>query len=338
MNPVRRIADDLVEKRLWPIALVLVVALVAIPLFVGGGSSPTAADAELAATPAPAPIESAAPAVELVGPPAVRTRPGKLRDPFRRTKKARGRRADVSRPSRPKSSARRRARRPSRRRSPARSTGGASTKSSGAGARRRRTPADARRPSSRRTSPSLASRSVYETVARVHRRQPRLRAPARPARGPRRQGQPGAAVPRRQPRRRVRGLPARPRRRPRAATTARASSPTRAARSACARATSSRSRSPRPAAPSRHYTLELTSLRRVARGTKSAAQRERQRVAKGGRAALRAFARGRRDGGHAQPAALRAADRHRRARPLAIDSAPSWRSVSSPPASRTAPA
>ena len=40
MNPVRKLLDDLVRKRLWPIALLLVVALVAIPVVIGGSSEP----------------------------------------------------------------------------------------------------------------------------------------------------------------------------------------------------------------------------------------------------------------------------------------------------------
>ncbi|MBA3747232.1 MAG: hypothetical protein H0W96_07015, partial [Solirubrobacterales bacterium] len=39
MNPVRRLFADLVEKRLWPVALALLVTAVAIPLLMGGGGS-----------------------------------------------------------------------------------------------------------------------------------------------------------------------------------------------------------------------------------------------------------------------------------------------------------
>ncbi|MEA2138442.1 MAG: hypothetical protein QOG56_1592 [Solirubrobacteraceae bacterium] len=84
MNAVRRLFDDLVEKKLWPAALLLVITAIAVPLVIGGGGDggapppdPTAALPPAAAAPA---------AVELVGPPAVRERAGAVRDPFRRAK------------------------------------------------------------------------------------------------------------------------------------------------------------------------------------------------------------------------------------------------------------
>jgi hypothetical protein len=39
MNPVRNIVRDLVERRLWPVALLLVVAAVAVPVYLGRSSS-----------------------------------------------------------------------------------------------------------------------------------------------------------------------------------------------------------------------------------------------------------------------------------------------------------
>ena len=39
MSPVRNIFNDLVDRRLWPVALALVAALVAVPVMLGGGSS-----------------------------------------------------------------------------------------------------------------------------------------------------------------------------------------------------------------------------------------------------------------------------------------------------------
>jgi hypothetical protein len=81
MNVLRNIWTDLVEKKLWPVAAVLVVALVAVPLAMSGGGD----DAQ----PTPAVAETAAPAKE----PAVsldtsvrdtpKHRKGGVRDPFK---------------------------------------------------------------------------------------------------------------------------------------------------------------------------------------------------------------------------------------------------------------
>jgi hypothetical protein len=88
MTFLRSLRDDLVEKRLWPIALLLLLTAVAVPVVLGhagrdgGGAAPAIA-------PAPAPgVAGATPAVQVVGPPAVRARAGKVRDPFRRAAKA----------------------------------------------------------------------------------------------------------------------------------------------------------------------------------------------------------------------------------------------------------
>ncbi|MEY2442359.1 MAG: hypothetical protein QOJ46_1785 [bacterium] len=85
MSAARRFIDDLVDKRLWPVVLLLAVAVVAIPVLIGGSSEP-AGPPDAAVSPAAARIAAATPAVELVGPAEVRSRPGKLRDPFRRTR------------------------------------------------------------------------------------------------------------------------------------------------------------------------------------------------------------------------------------------------------------
>jgi len=84
MNPLRSLFDDLRRKRLMPVALLLLVAAVAIPVVIGGGGSDSGA-ADPVAVPVPGPAEDARPAVSLVGPAEVRTRAGKVRDPFRRT-------------------------------------------------------------------------------------------------------------------------------------------------------------------------------------------------------------------------------------------------------------
>jgi hypothetical protein len=85
MIAVRRFADDLIEKRLWPVVLALAIALIAIPVLIGRSGEPAGAP-DAAVNPASGQIATATPAVELVGPPDVRTRAGELRDPFRRKK------------------------------------------------------------------------------------------------------------------------------------------------------------------------------------------------------------------------------------------------------------
>lgn len=94
MTTLRSILDDLVEKKLWPIALALVVALVALPLAFGGGGSEEP-PAPRSATPAgaagdPAGATATASAVRLAAGDAVdkRTRKGAVRDPFKQLAKA----------------------------------------------------------------------------------------------------------------------------------------------------------------------------------------------------------------------------------------------------------
>ena len=86
MNPVRKLVDDLIEKRLWPVALMLVVAAITLPIIIGGGGDAGSDTPDPTLTPAPAADDGATTAVELVGPPAVRSRAGAVRDPFRRKK------------------------------------------------------------------------------------------------------------------------------------------------------------------------------------------------------------------------------------------------------------
>jgi hypothetical protein len=278
MNPLRRIAEDLVEKRLWPIALVLVLAVVAVPLLIGGGSADPGGS-ELAATPATPAVESSSPAVELVGPPAVRSRPGKLRDPFRRTKKAK--KKATSSTSSSSSSSKQSSKGDA-------ATGGASTTSSGSS----KTKATSPKPAKTVTPtalPTLASRSVYVTsvhfsggshdYAHALDRLATLGDKAAPALlylGVSRGGEyavfllgPGATAG--------------------------------GDDGACVVADTCRAIGLRRGdelevelvdddGHATHYKLEVTSLRRVARASKSAAQAERKHVAKGGRAALHAFA------------------------------------------------
>jgi len=81
----RALIGDLVDKNLWPVALLLCVAIVAIPvLMTRGAGSDGAAGAPAVA---PQPDVSATKAVELIGPPTVRSRSGSQLNPFRRPKK-----------------------------------------------------------------------------------------------------------------------------------------------------------------------------------------------------------------------------------------------------------
>jgi hypothetical protein len=83
MNPVRNILNDLVDRRLWPVALALVAALVAVPVMLSGGAEPTS-------SPAADPIANAAAkggtvqaAISVSTPSSARqNRPGAVRNPF----------------------------------------------------------------------------------------------------------------------------------------------------------------------------------------------------------------------------------------------------------------
>jgi hypothetical protein len=84
MSAVRSIFNDLVDRRLWPVALALVAALVAVPVMLSGGASAPAPDpaAPLAgAAPAASPTAQAAISVSTPST-APRHRPGSVRNPF----------------------------------------------------------------------------------------------------------------------------------------------------------------------------------------------------------------------------------------------------------------
>jgi len=87
MNPVRTVLADLVDRRLWPVALALVAALVAVPLMLGGGSHPstTAASDPVASGPAGTPVAQAAISVSTPST-ARQNRPGAVRNPFKQHK------------------------------------------------------------------------------------------------------------------------------------------------------------------------------------------------------------------------------------------------------------
>ena len=88
MSSVHKAIRDLVEKRLWPVALLMVVALVAIPVIGGRGGDPAAGAGEETLPIAPMDAVSTKQGLDLVGPPSVRKRAGALVDPFRRPAKA----------------------------------------------------------------------------------------------------------------------------------------------------------------------------------------------------------------------------------------------------------
>ncbi|HEV7884901.1 MAG TPA: hypothetical protein VGO81_15115 [Solirubrobacteraceae bacterium] len=85
MTLLRSLFEDLVEKRLWPIALLLAITAVAVPVALGRSGAGTSAPAAPPASAAGEGAAAATPAVEIVGPAAVRGRSGAVRDPFRRS-------------------------------------------------------------------------------------------------------------------------------------------------------------------------------------------------------------------------------------------------------------
>jgi hypothetical protein len=86
MSAVRNLVNDLVDRRLWPVALALLGALVAVPMLLGGGSkAPTSAPAAPLAAAAGAAAPNAQAAVALSQPSTSTTptyRPGPVRNPF----------------------------------------------------------------------------------------------------------------------------------------------------------------------------------------------------------------------------------------------------------------
>jgi len=87
MKVLRNILRDLVEKRLWPVAVALVAALIAVPIILGGGDAETDS-ASIAPVPATAGANSPAVTAKVASldvaadDGAVVKRDGKTRDPF----------------------------------------------------------------------------------------------------------------------------------------------------------------------------------------------------------------------------------------------------------------
>jgi|GEM_PF-2981574 len=84
LHPLRQIGRDLVQKKLWPLAVLLVVALVAVPVVIGSSSEDASAPVPVATAPGTA-DPGATQSLLTVADPAVTSkddRPGKLDDPF----------------------------------------------------------------------------------------------------------------------------------------------------------------------------------------------------------------------------------------------------------------
>jgi hypothetical protein len=90
MSFLKNVLHDLIEKRLWPVAIALVVALIAVPIVLGGGSDAGSGDADIAAVPTPANGAAGTPAatrdavigLEEQAAGGSIDRGGKVRDPF----------------------------------------------------------------------------------------------------------------------------------------------------------------------------------------------------------------------------------------------------------------
>jgi hypothetical protein len=85
LRSARDLRNDLVDRNLWPVALLLCVAIVAIPVVLSRGGD--AAVSAPAPAPAPQVDGTATNAIELVGPPTIKSRPGTQVDPFRQPAK-----------------------------------------------------------------------------------------------------------------------------------------------------------------------------------------------------------------------------------------------------------
>ena len=92
MTFVRSLLRDLVERRLWPVAVLLVAGIVAVPVVLGGGSDASAPVAPPAAAPATAADTVTAQKAEVTldaAVPADRDRAGAVRNPFKAPASAR---------------------------------------------------------------------------------------------------------------------------------------------------------------------------------------------------------------------------------------------------------
>jgi hypothetical protein len=83
MKQLRNLATDLVERRLWPVALALVVALVAVPVVLGHGGDASAPTAAVPATTDASGTSQRAQVTLDTSAPAERPTAEKVRDPFK---------------------------------------------------------------------------------------------------------------------------------------------------------------------------------------------------------------------------------------------------------------
>lgn len=85
MTFLRNLGHDLVDKKLWPVAVLLVLGVIAVPFLLGGGEEP--ASAPVAAAPVAGAAAIAPPATAEVAvaveEPLLRKRSGRTRDPFK---------------------------------------------------------------------------------------------------------------------------------------------------------------------------------------------------------------------------------------------------------------
>jgi hypothetical protein len=84
MNAVRTLVRDLIDRKLWPVALLLVAAAVAIPVLIGRAPAPAPTAAPAPAAPVTGATDAQKAAVSLAtAVPAGRDRPGAVRNPFK---------------------------------------------------------------------------------------------------------------------------------------------------------------------------------------------------------------------------------------------------------------
>ena len=82
LEPVRRVVRDLIDKRLWPVAAVLVAVIVALPLLITGSSNDAAAPAPFASAAPATPGASATAGDDDASVTRRKERAGTFRDPF----------------------------------------------------------------------------------------------------------------------------------------------------------------------------------------------------------------------------------------------------------------
>jgi len=90
MSFIKDVLRDLVEKRLWPLALGLVILLAAVPALMSGGTQSPVTPATSSAKPATEGVAQDGVVTVAQGAPAQRSRSGKLHDPFVPPEQAQG--------------------------------------------------------------------------------------------------------------------------------------------------------------------------------------------------------------------------------------------------------